>query len=163
MGEIAIDSRESLINNIENNIYTERDSRIKSLKSSKYLNIRIFKRLSENMHYEVLKYISAKELIQIRGCTLGGFQLTSNSLLRSRITNYFPYLSPELILDCKKSKEKICAEENIRGLELIFQHTGKGAINYLGREIGGRRLSQLAKTFSSLGTQITAINLCRLG
>ena len=64
-------------------------SRLQSLKAQKYLTHKFFPRIGENLHYEILKYLRAEDLLSIRGTGLGGFQITSNTILRSRITNYF--------------------------------------------------------------------------
>ena len=58
----------------------------------KYLTERVFGRISENMHYEVFKYLEAVDLLQIRSLNLGGFLLTSNPYLRPRIKNYFAHI-----------------------------------------------------------------------
>ena len=63
-------------------------NRLDQLKEEKFLTNRMFKRISENMHYEIFKYVNSRDLLEIRGSTLGGFQLSSNKLLRSRIKNY---------------------------------------------------------------------------
>ena len=68
------------------------EDRLSKLIADKFLSSRIFKRISENMHYEIFKYLNALNLVNIRGTNLGGYQLTSNNILRSRIKNYFPHL-----------------------------------------------------------------------
>ena len=60
-----------------------------NLQRETFLTNRIFQRISENMHYIIFKYMAAKELLEIKLTNIGGYQLTSNQLLRSRIRNYF--------------------------------------------------------------------------
>ena len=67
----------------------ELEDRLYELKDQKFLTKRIFLRVSENMHYEIFKYLNSKELLEIRGTKLGGYQLISNNILRSRIQNYY--------------------------------------------------------------------------
>ena len=59
--------------------------RLNTLKQQKYQTHRIFQRISENMHYEIFKYVDSITLLQIRTLGLGGYQLTSNPILRPRI------------------------------------------------------------------------------
>ena len=66
--------------------------KLKELKEQQFLTKRIFERISENMHYEIFKNLDCKDLLTIRLINQGGYQLTSNTILRSRIKNYFPKL-----------------------------------------------------------------------
>ena len=65
--------------------------RLEVLEGVKYLDNRIFKRISENMSYEIFKYINSGDLLEIRSLTLGGYQITSSTLLRGRIKNYLKF------------------------------------------------------------------------
>ena len=64
------------------------ESRLEQLKHTKFLSHRIFPKISENMSYEIFKYVNSQELLQIRASSLGGFQLITNTTLRARIKNY---------------------------------------------------------------------------
>ena len=66
--------------------------RLSQLKREKFLTKRIFQKISENMHYEIFKFENSRDLIRVRAISLGGFQLTTNKLLRSRIGNYLEKL-----------------------------------------------------------------------
>ena len=66
-----------------------KEIRLNQLKVEKFLTMKTFKELSENMHYETFKYLNCKDLLGIRSTNLGGYQLTSNILLRSRIKTIF--------------------------------------------------------------------------
>ena len=85
--------------------------------------------MSENMHYEIFKYLDSKDLLEIRATKLGGYQLTSNKLLRSRIQNYFPKLRP-LINHSNKLKQ------NKEFLELVLQQTGGNILSFDGLKMG---------------------------
>ena len=63
-------------------------SRLEQLKHTMFLSHRIFPKISENMSYEIFKYVNSQDLLQIRASSLGGFQLISNTTLRARIKNY---------------------------------------------------------------------------
>ena len=92
------------------------NNRLDLLKQEKFLTIRVFHKISENVHYEIFKYLNYLDLLQIRAMKLGGFQLTSNRIMRSRIKNYFP----------KNSPKKINIQSvNINIVELIFEQTGE--------------------------------------
>ena len=66
----------------------ENNLRLENLKEEKYLTMRVFVGVSENMHYEIFKYLSWIDLLQIKATKLGGYQLISNKILRSRIKSY---------------------------------------------------------------------------
>ena len=85
-------SKKSPLRYIPRPIQERENESLNQLKYTKFLTQRIFSRVSENMHYEIFKYMDCYELLQVRAITLGGFQLTSNKLLRSRIKNYFPFM-----------------------------------------------------------------------
>ena len=77
-------------------ISKRQDKRLAILQKSQFLTKRIMERISENMHYETFKYLNSVDLVEIRGMKLGGYQLVSNKLLRSRIYNYFTWLTLDL-------------------------------------------------------------------
>ena len=89
-------------------------------KEERFLTNRIFGRISENMHYEIFKYLDSRDLLEVRITKLGGFQLTSNKLLRSRITNYLD-IKPILHLNADHA-------ENIRNLRVFFEQIGQNKI-----------------------------------
>ena len=89
--------------------------RLKMLKESKFLKIRILERISENMHYEIYKFLDAHELLEIRSMSLGGYELTSNKVLRSRIRNY-------LRINCLKYLPN--NTDIIESISLILEQTG---------------------------------------
>ena len=92
--------------------------RLEALKEEKFLTNRIFNRISENMHYEIFKYLKPKDLLAIRATKIGGYQLVTNRLLRSRIKNYFKQLKPRQIegelSDPKRDQQR---------LKLLLQQT----------------------------------------
>ena len=126
----------SQILNIENKLqYVILNPRLELLKNEKFLYKRLFMRLSENMHYEVLKYLNSEELIGLRGCNLGGFQLSSNQILRKRIGNYLGNIKPFIFhLESQQVAQFIIAlfeqvnswklisfeEMNIESIQLIY-------------------------------------------
>ena len=116
------------------------------LKESKFLTKRIFKRISENMHYEIFKYTSKEDLLEIKGLSTGGYQLTTNQLLRSRIKNYF-----EII---KYSPDLDTADEiNARNIYLIFEQTGRNKLSFEGmgvRDKGLIKFSDILKLIPDL-------------
>ena len=77
------------------------ENRMNILPDTRFLTNRIFGRLCENLHYEIFKCLNYVELLEIRCLKLGGYELTSNITLRSRIKNY----PPSQILIWKKRLE----------------------------------------------------------
>ena len=155
--------------------------RLSELKEGKFLNQRIFPRISENMHYEIFQYLGPKALLQIRAMSTGGYQLTSNQLLRSRIKNYFPKL--KFNLNQKLGKLSILfhpktgiiyssiIEENIeininklrkRQILLIFGQIGKEFLDLTGMNLGktgNKQLIQIIRLLQDI-PEIKGINLC---
>ena len=113
--------------------------RLKNLKREKFLSKRFFIKISENMHYEIFKYMTQKDLLNIRACKLGGYQLTSNELLRSRIKNYFRYFRPDLDLG-----EDSNVDLNIKRISLINEQ-GKKKLNFEGLGINALGMNQFVK------------------
>ena len=79
---------------------------------------RIFERVSENMHYEIFKFLNSKDLLEIRATKLGGYQLTSNLVLRSRIKNYLSKISLKYYAATIQKNDLIY--EQTRQLSLVF-------------------------------------------
>ena len=91
--------------------------RLSLLKEDRFLTHRILVRISENMHYEIFKYLNFQDLLEIRGLGLGGFQLTNNNILNSRIGRSIVELHPSLSLNPYDIKDN----QNI--FEFIFELT----------------------------------------
>ena len=125
--------------------------RLNTLKEEKFLTKRVFPQLSENMHYELLKYISPRDLLSIRGTKLGGYQLTSNILLRSRIKNYFHTIQ-------YYPHDNIDMELIIRRYKLIFEQTGKEKLDFGDMGLGNKGVIKLTNILSAI-PQTTKINL----
>ena len=113
-------------------------SRLEELKEEKFLTMKIFERLSENMHYEVFKYVNAKDLLVIRSLKLGGYLLSSNKLLRSRIKNYFSVLIPRII----QGRQNIDMNINMMNqrIKLIFEQLGSEIIDLKNMQIDPQRM-----------------------
>ena len=110
-------------------------------KEERFLINRIFGRISENMHYEIFKYLDSRDLLEVRITKLGGFQLTSNKLLRSRITNYLD-IKPILHLNAERA-------ENIHNLRVFFEQIGQNKIVFEEKFTHNTKLIKLMK-FSKL-------------
>ena len=147
MGGEASTMREYLPNTkINSRLKTKTLQRLKELKERKYLNNRFFNRVTENMHYEIFKYVNYEDLVQIRVSRLGGYQLTSNRILRSRIKNYFGYLQADLKLGNLQDEKDL--EENMKRVELIFLHTGnKNLLDFRRVKIKAHEMNELVKLF----------------
>ena len=107
-------------------------SRLKKYKHSKHLSTRIFPKLSENMHYEILKYMNSIDLLSIRGSKLGGYQLTSNEYLRPRIGNYIHNITSNILTNYMTISQKD------RRIKLIFEQTGKSKLKFNAIQIGNK-------------------------
>ena len=59
-------------------------SKLQELKSADYLTCRIFHALVENLHYEILKYLSFTEALKMRLINSGGYQIMTNRKLRGK-------------------------------------------------------------------------------
>ena len=119
-----------ITNKIE--VYSDR---LEILKSQRFLTERIFRKISENMHYEIFKYLNSKELLQIRSTKLGGFQLVSNKILRSRIKNYFDKLYFRLY-----DQEDLNIEKEDQRAKLIFEQSGCQVLDFGKVKIGERQV-----------------------
>ena len=125
--------------------------RLKILKEDKFLTNRILQRLSENMHYEIFKYLNVTDILQIRATNLGGYQLMSNRILRSRIKNYFK----ELPLDIKQPFQN----DIYSSILLIFEQTGDYLLTLDGATITDRITIEFIKILRQF-PQLLGINLC---
>ena len=101
-----------------------KENRLDALKETKFLSTRIFRRLSENIHYEMFKYLDYRDLLEVRRTKLGGFQLTTNKILRARIKNYLPELKFKFI----QTEKRNLIEEDFR-IKIIFEQTGTQILN----------------------------------
>ena len=110
--------------------------RLEKLREDKFLTCRMFSKLSENMHYEILKYLNSLHLLQIKSCTLGGYQVTSNNILRSRIKNYIK-VKKFNIGDMKPT------ELNNLRLRIIFEQTGNSIFDLEGILLDMKGISNL--------------------
>ena len=96
-------------------------TRLNLLQQEKILTKRIFENISENMHYEIFKYLTSNDLLEVRFTKLGGYQLTTNKTLRPRIKNYFECI--KYIID--ENMEQFEVNEENKKIDLIFEQTGK--------------------------------------
>ena len=95
------------------------DCRFDELKKERFLTKRVLSKMSENMHYEIFKYLNFKELLEIRYTSLGGYQLTSSEILRSRIKNYY-------IRDRSVKIGKLIDTENyLKKVKIMCEQMGK--------------------------------------
>ena len=127
-------------------------TKLEEFKLTKYLTKKIFSRLSENIHYELFKYLTAEELLVIREVNNGGFQLTSNKLLRSRIKNYFYILHPEFSENSPDMEIQI---------KLILEWTGKNVLCLAGMKLREKQINELSYAIRQI-PYIEEFNLGRL-
>ena len=122
-----------------------------SLKKNKFLTKRIFKRISENMHYEIFKYTNKEDLLEIKGLCTGGYQLTTNKLLRSRIKNYFQDINfaPDL---------EATDEINRRNIYVIFEQMGRNKLSFESMGVRDKGLIKFSDILK-LATDIEHIDL----
>ena len=128
--------------------------RLYQLKEEKFLTQRIFRRISENMHYEVCKYLNNTDLLELRNTNRGGYQLASNPLLRSRIMNYFPitthpFIYPKLTFDGLIYQ---------RFVTVLFEQTGKMVLDLLGFHMGKYKVFSFTKLLRKI-PHLIGINL----
>ena len=115
---------------IENNSLTIKDQntqlveRLQSSKQNKFLTSKIFGRISENLHYEIFKYMNPVDMLTTKLLNFGGYQLASNRLFRSRLANFFT----KLYLDLKEINHT-----NITSINLIFEQTGQYVLECKGK------------------------------
>ena len=101
--------------------------RLEELRKEKFLTIRVFHKISENMHYEIFKNLGPKELLELRTTSLGGYQLISNKIMRSRIGNY---------LRCLRYAVDDNIENNTSKINLVFEQSGKNTLDFGEIKIG---------------------------
>ena len=128
--------------------------KLSKLRESKFLSHRIFKRVSENMHYEIFKYVNPIDLLNIRGVKQGGYELTSNKLLRSRICNYlgrgmYGYHWMSLNIDSHRLA---------RIIQVIFDHTGTSLLDCRGARFGVNGLLPLINAAALLGPNVNGLS-----
>ena len=117
-------------------------AKLNELKEKRYLTHRIFRALSENLHYEIFKYLDSSDLLTTRGIGLGGYQLTSNTLLRPRISNYL-HSNYKLLLTHEE-------EINYQHARLLFEQTGKNKLNFEGYRLSESNLKYLVQLLKRL-------------
>ena len=96
------------------------------------------------MHYEIFKFLNSKDLLEIRATKLGGYQLTSNLVLRSRIKNYLSKISL-----------KYHAATILKN-DLIYEQTKQLSLDFFDSSIHNDELKRLAYIFEH-NPQITEI------
>ena len=126
--------------------------RLEDLKNSKFLTQRVFKRISENLHYEILKFNEWKDLLEIRSANLGGYQSTSNKILRGRIRNYIQ----KIIFSPPLHEE----EDLSRNIQVLFEQTGEYKISASKKKMGDDRAIKFIKCLK-LFPQISELNLSK--
>ena len=111
------------------------------------------------MHYEIFKNLNCRELLRIRALKLGGYQLTSNKILRSRIKNYFPKIDACFSLDPMTAKWKMHSKEGNAGIfgkaglvartvhkiNLIFEQTGKYSLSFKRNALDSKGIAHISK------------------
>ena len=153
LGE-QMSERDKLMGNASNDSNYEEQPRLKQLKHTKFLTYRVFQRISENMSYEIFKYVNSQDLLQIRASTLGGFQLLTNTTLRARIKNYLKDKIVSLT-DLFANKEKI---------NFLLEQKGERLLSLKSLEAKGiRNFTQNFKFISNLHSlNLGNIILCEI-
>ena len=126
------------------------------LPDTRFLTNRIFRRVCENLHYEIFKYLNYVELLEIRCLKLGGYELTSNITLRSRIKNYphsFDYTFSNIDLEEEA--------RNPRKIKLIFAQIGKNKLSLANIQKDHQKLKHITKILKLL-PELTELNLCNI-
>ena len=127
--------------------------RLRKLKEEKFVTKRIFGKISENMHYEIFKYLNARNLLEIRNLSLGGYQLVANRILRSRINNYFHHIKFTLFT--------VHSQLNVRHCNILFEQTGKNKISFEGQKFEHGNFEKFIEILNTI-SEITEINFSRL-
>ena len=81
--------------------------------------------MSENMHYEILRCLNWKDLIDVRLINLGGFQMVTNQVLRNKLKNYMNKCP--LLINTQDNEYS-----NIQKIRLLFQQMGKNLLRLVG-------------------------------
>ena len=124
-----------------------------NLRRERFLTNRIFQRISENMHYEIFKYLAANELLEIKLTNIGGYQLTSNQLLRSRIGNYFN----KIYFNLKESSD---VKSNTRKIQIIIEQTGILILEFENEKLREKELTMLSQIIKNI-PELQGINLSK--
>ena len=127
---------------------------LSELQESKFQTRKLFWKISENMHYEILKYLNSTELIVIRGASLGGYQIVSNPILRARIKNYYSRNKAIRFRELVKVKE--CEKK----MQIMLLQTGKLELNLEKMQISDQDCTELAKILEYI-PQLKGINLSK--
>ena len=125
--------------------------RLRKLKNEKFLTRKLFVRMSENMHYEIFKYMNGGELLEIRGTNLGGYQLTSTKLLRSRIKNYY-IRNPKLMINT-------LINAGARRIEAMYEQMEGCEINLSCMNIDWEKCIRVTQILRDI-PKLKGINLC---
>ena len=110
------------------------------------------------MHYEIFKYLNWKDLLQIRELKLGGYQLTANKLLRSRIKNHLTRITPTIAYtahnDCR----------NFWWLKLIIEQSERNYISLHGIYISNQKefLDEVFRMISDVRNLSLSMNIIYL-
>ena len=101
------------------------------------------------MHYELFKYLNPNDLLQIRSLKLGGYQLTSNELLRSRINNYLLGITQKINIELELSKIERLGKQT----RLLFEQSGRNCLQVYGNNLNYPvRKNPLNRLFNLLPT-----------
>ena len=128
-------------------------ARLLNLRKERFLTKRIFQRISENMHYEIFKYMDESELLEIKLMNIGGYQLTSNQLLRSRIGNYFN----KIYFNLKESSD---VKSNTRKIQLIIEQTGILVLEFENMKLREKEIIMFTQILKNI-PQVQGINLSK--
>ena len=130
-----------------------RKERLKELKESKFLTNRVFIKICENMHYEVFKNLNSRDLLELRAVNIGGYQITSNSILRNRIKNYISNISPKYTF--LKANIKL----NIQRINFVFEQMGNEVLSFADNKLGKGEIGPFALVLKHI-PQLKEIILC---
>ena len=125
--------------------------RLWKLKNEKFLTRELFVGMSENMHYEIFKYMNGGELLEIRRINLGGYQLTSTKLLRSRIKNYY-IRNPKLMINT-------LINAGARRIEAVYEQMEGCEINLNCMNIDWEKCIRVIQILRDIH-KLKGINLC---
>ena len=127
------------------------------LEDERFQSKRVFRKMSENMHYEIFKYMNFRELLTVRGTNLSGYQLTSNKNMRSRIKNYFirdtfyPFLYLNTLIHQVTDYPK--------KFLVMVQQMGKEELNLCSMNIHEQECPKICEIFKCM-PHLHSLNLC---
>ena len=106
----------------------EGDSRLNELReNNSNRKDRLFGKMSERMHIEILRHLDWKELINVREVNRGGFQMLSNEGIRKSLGNYMKECCPLLLRE----------DSDVPKTLLLFAQMGGNILKYnLGSQVG---------------------------